>query len=307
MSDTSSATQCPICLEQFGSEGDHTPYVRTCGHSFCYSCTQIIEFVHNSKECPTCRQTTDEPAKPNFALRDALSTLPDLDAPASSHTESVSLFVADSKNHRVQVLRADGEDSVRSIVGDGQFALDIPHDVAISSDGLIYVADWGKSRVVVFDQQNGNAIRSFGGPGTGHGQFSLPTGITFGTDDTLYVSDTGNNRVQQLTTDGDFVRSFGAEVEKPMEGSGEWVVLDETAPNDRNPQLEAPRHCALSTDNKLFVCDTGNHQIVVFDTHGCMVSAHWLYSKYSCMSYWLRNAYTDAHTAAQITTAHRGA
>ena len=180
--------------------------------------------------------------------------------------------------------------------------MDTPHDVAISSDGLIYVADWGKSRVVVFDQQNGNAIRSFGGEGPGHGQFSLPTGITFGADDTLYVSDTGNNRVQQLTTDGNFVRSFGAEAVEPMVGSDEWVVLDEAAPNDQNPQLNAPRHCALSTDNKLFVCDTGNHQIVVFDTHGCMVSAHWLYSRYSGMPYWLRSAYITARIAAQIAT-----
>ncbi|HIQ04412.1 MAG TPA: hypothetical protein EYH31_01805, partial [Anaerolineae bacterium] len=43
------------------------------------------------------------------------------------------------------------------------------------------------------------------------GQFNEPRGIAIGSDGRIYVADTFNNRIQQFTTDGVFIRTWGSQ------------------------------------------------------------------------------------------------
>ena len=50
---------------------------------------------------------------------------------------------------------------------------------------------------------------SWGGSGTGNGQFSAPEGIAIDAADNIYVADTGNHRIQKFNTSGTFVTKWG--------------------------------------------------------------------------------------------------
>ncbi len=63
--------------------------------------------------------------------------------------------------------------------GPGQF--EMPHALAMDSDGRLFVADRGHNRVQIFDQ-NGKFIASWS-------QFSRPSGIFIDAHDVLYVTD----------------------------------------------------------------------------------------------------------------------
>ncbi|RMF78334.1 MAG: 6-bladed beta-propeller, partial [Planctomycetota bacterium] len=107
------------------------------------------------------------------------------------------LVVADAMNFRVQVFDV-GEDRPRLVFGEkgdaaGDFAR--PRDVAVDSDGHIYVLDNQFENVQVFDQ-GGRLLMAFGEGGDGPGQFAIPSGITIDARDRIWVADSYNRRVQ---------------------------------------------------------------------------------------------------------------
>jgi DNA-binding beta-propeller fold protein YncE len=107
-----------------------------------------------------------------------------------------AIVVADAMNFRVQTLDVAGQPLVafgRKGDAAGDFAL--PRDVAVDSDGHIYVLDNQFENVQVFDQQ-GRLLMAWGSEGAGPGQFSLPAGITIDARDRIWVADTYNRRVQ---------------------------------------------------------------------------------------------------------------
>ena len=88
--------------------------------------------------------------------------------------------------------------------------LNIPAGIAIDSKGNVYVVESGKDGVSKFDE-NGHLILSFGGTGSGLGQFNMPgtlnvpVGIAIDKDDNVYVCDEGNDRVQKFNENGKFL------------------------------------------------------------------------------------------------------
>jgi tripartite motif-containing protein 71 len=85
------------------------------------------------------------------------------------------------------------------------------------------------------------AIRRFG-----TGLLQYPSGIALGPEGFLYVSDRDLNTILVFTPDGSLVRSFG-------EGG------------DGQGQLRAPSSMAFDSRARLFVCNTGNSRITVFE------------------------------------------
>ena len=110
-----------------------------------------------------------------------------------------NVYVADSKNHRVQKLSASGD--VLAMWGEegsepGQFK--DPNGIAIGPQGAVYVADTWNHRVQKFDA-TGTFLQQWNATDPG---FWGPRGITVGADGTVFVTDTGNKRVVSFSSNG---------------------------------------------------------------------------------------------------------
>ena len=60
---------------------------------------------------------------------------------------------------------------------------------------MVYVSEWGNSRVSVFTSE-GVFVTSFGSRGKGPGQFKGPRGVAVDNSGVVYVCDVLNYRVQ---------------------------------------------------------------------------------------------------------------
>lgn len=141
----------------------------------------------------------------------------------------------------------------------GQF--DSPRGVAVAPDGSIYVVDMRNARVQRFNA-DGTFARQFGGLGRGDGQFWReagrgPTGIAIDSAGFVYVADTWNHRIQKFTKDGAFVAQWGG-----------FSNLVTGAPGGSRAGFYGPRGIAISAAGEVFVTDTGNARVVVFDGAG---------------------------------------
>lgn len=142
--------------------------------------------------------------------------------------------------------------------GNGEGQLTSPRNLAVADDGTIFVLDSGNQRVQVFDA-DGNPINSWGGAGTGNGQFSPegdgPWGI--GVDDEfVYVADTWNHRIQKFTHDGEFLSAFGQH--------GDPLAM----PNNGLGIFFGPRDILIGDDGLIYINDTGHHRIQIMDKDG---------------------------------------
>ena len=79
---------------------------------------------------------------------------------------------------------------------------------AFGPAGEIYVTQGhgkGESRVLKFDA-GGTFIKTWGGEGTGPGQFNIPHSIVTDAAGLLYVADRSNQRIQVFDADGKYLR-----------------------------------------------------------------------------------------------------
>ena len=84
-----------------------------------------------------------------------------------------------------------------------------PTSAAIAPDGDIYVADgYGNSVVHRFDT-DGRLQRTWGGRGTGQGEFTTPHAVWIDSRNRVLVADRENNRVQIFDRDGVYLAEWG--------------------------------------------------------------------------------------------------
>ena len=95
----------------------------------------------------------------------------------------------------------------------GSHKLNQPNDIAIAPNGDVFVAQGhtpgaeGDARVLKFDK-NGKFIKSWGGKGSGPGQFQVAHGIAIDAKGLVWVADRENQRIQLFDQDGKFVREI---------------------------------------------------------------------------------------------------
>lgn len=171
--------------------------------------------------------------------------------------------------------------------------LDSPMGVAVNSRGNLYITDPGTHRIKMF-KGSGKTIKSYGVPGTGIGQLNYPNGITINALGKLLIADPANRRVVMFSTSGKFIKDLvpannrlglvrpGAVAVdgKQIYISDLWghqvVVVDSEGKLVRKigsqgsgeGQLKYPQSLVIDAQHRLWVADTGNNRIQVFDRQG---------------------------------------
>jgi hypothetical protein len=87
-----------------------------------------------------------------------------------------------------------------------------------------------------------------------------PRGITVSDDNCIYVADTGNNRILRYNIDGSIDIKFGKNGSIGQAG-------------DANGQFNKPRAVGIDWHKNLYVTDSGNNRVEVFDNSGKFKSA----------------------------------
>jgi predicted membrane-bound mannosyltransferase/sugar lactone lactonase YvrE len=166
-----------------------------------------------------------------------------------------TLYVADTENHRIQHLSADGK--VLQVWGSYAASTETnpapggtfnePWGIAVGPDGSVYVADTWNNRIQKFDPE-GNFVTSWGyGISQSDDPFGFygPRDVAVSLDGKVFVTDTGNKRVDVFDADGKFITKFG--------GAG------------LNPgEFDEPVGIAVDKDGLVYVADTWNQRIQVF-------------------------------------------
>ena len=174
-----------------------------------------------------------------------------------------SLYVADSRNHRIEHFDATGN-LIQTFgkvspgcpyatvppanVPIGTFCE--PWGVAVSPDGQwIYVDDTWNHRIQKFSA-DGTPVKTWGTPNydpVSSGNFGLwgPRGIVVDSQGHVLVADTGNKRIIVYDADGNFLSQFG--------GQGSAAG-----------QFDEPVGLTLDSQGNLYVADTWNQRIQVF-------------------------------------------
>jgi DNA-binding beta-propeller fold protein YncE len=123
-------------------------------------------------------------------------------------------------------------------------AINRPRDIAVASDGKIYLLDSGNHRILVAASASANAWTVWRTDAT----WGNPYGLDVANDGTVYVADTDHHRIVKIPPSGSPI-SFGSY------GTG-------------SAQFRAPRDVAVAADGKLFVADSENHRVVILRPNG---------------------------------------
>ena len=111
-----------------------------------------------------------------------------------------------------------------------------PRGIAVDGRGRLWAADFGNSRLVLFDSAGGWLGALGGFRGNGKYQLIEPADVAIRGED-VFVADTWNGRVQHYSTGGEFK---------------DTTVV----------QLYGPRGIAVAPDGTVWVTDTGNSRVV---------------------------------------------
>lgn len=181
-----------------------------------------------------------------------------------------------------------------SISGPEDQPLDKPMGVAVSQANRLYVTDSGKDRVVVFDA-DGKFLLSFGQGDSEEGRLKNPTYLALDKREKVYVTDLDSKTVMVFSSEGTFL----GEVWPDNDREFKWTPLALTFDREGNlylsdilehriivlkPNREIkmtigregreegrlfyPNGIAVDTNGRIFVADSNNSRVQVFDAEG---------------------------------------
>jgi hypothetical protein len=151
-----------------------------------------------------------------------------------------AVFVADSGNHRIQILTPALD--FDQYLGEGH----LYHPTSVCADAeAVVVADC--TRIHVFHRASGRLLRTFSGFGTVGGLLNGPRVLTF-LHGHRHVAISDGDKVSVFTLDGQFCRLVGADV------------------------IASPHELACSAWGELVVVDYRRRRVAVFDSDGAVIA-----------------------------------
>ena len=124
-----------------------------------------------------------------------------------------------------------------------------PVNVAIASNGNVYVSDEWLHRISMFTRDGEYIGKWEENIGSGDGQLDRPSGLAIDADDNVWVVDGNNHRVQKFTPDGQFLMKIGSY----GQGDGE---------------LDSPWGIDIDAQGNIYVADWRNDRIQKFSPSG---------------------------------------
>jgi len=159
----------------------------------------------------------------------------------AANTRNHTIYIFDSTTHKLLAnYGLLGEDPANLRKGSLDYRFRLPTDVAVTSNGIMYVVDSKHGNIKVLDQDGGFLFK-FGEIGTGMGQFNFPEGIALDSAQNIFVCDTLNSRIQKFTSDGKFL----AESEKGL--------------------FEKPTGICIDKNDTLYVVDSAKNVVKIFN------------------------------------------
>jgi uncharacterized protein (TIGR03437 family) len=204
------------------------------------------------------------------------------------------LYIADTYNHRIlgfqdarKVKSGDFADYVIGQVDLSHSQINAPTNdanqpndtglfapvgVAVDAAGNVWVSDSGNSRVLRFPKPDfsspqtsiphanlliGQSSYNFSTLVATRTTMGIPSGITFSNDGHLIVADRGLNRVLlfRKPAGGDFISGMQATT----------VIGQPDFTSSSTSGLNTPMHIAVDSDDRLYVSDTGNGRVLIYN------------------------------------------
>ena len=117
-----------------------------------------------------------------------------LDQPTDAVLDATgNVYAVDSYNQRIQRFTGDGRYAQQWPIPPAGTVLG-PH-ATITPDGVLFATDPDGHRLSAYTT-DGAPVGSWGGQGSGDGQFVQPTGVCADATGRIFVADTGNSRIQ---------------------------------------------------------------------------------------------------------------
>ena len=129
-----------------------------------------------------------------------------------------------------------------------------PKGLCVLKDGKILVADTGNHQLQFISPSGINEYQ-FGVKGKDISQFNALEGVAVNRQGYVYVADTKNHRIQVFNADGIYMSSFGERSKESNKKAAPGTFLK-------------PKELVFSTKDELYVLDSGNKRIQIFNTQG---------------------------------------
>ena len=188
------------------------------------------------------------------------------------------LYIADSANHRIRKVTADGQistyagDGTPGALGDGGPAaaaqVKDPKTITMDPSGaVLYIADTGNNRIRKIDLGTGTISTVAGvtragflgdGGQAAQAQLNSPRGVGVASDGVVFIADSDNHRIRKVGTDG---------VISTVVGNGTAGFAGDGGPATE-AQLNDPRAVAVDGAGNLYIGEELGQRIRKVDTAG---------------------------------------
>ncbi len=176
------------------------------------------------------------------------------------------LHLLTSRKGVLEVWRIDANGFMHRVVAVGSSTITISQvapnlpvgGLAISNEGVLFIADRTGNRVLRFDGR----LSTYAGTGETLGdggsatsaQLSWPIGLALDKYENLYIADTGNNRIRRVD------RAKGT-ITTVAGGAGEFEGNSGDEGLAKDALLSFPFDVAVARDGTIVFTDTGNHRL----------------------------------------------